>query len=688
MTFASPLALFLHILEINEENMLKNLPAFIDQNHAFYTDVLALVAAHTKNKKQTSFGALIGQQAELLVEDNTIHNLAGKQAGLYKLTRKLGQGGMGAVYLGERNDGQLEQTVAIKFVYPSIVALAGKDFLLKEAQHLANVDHANIAKLLTVGTTDQHLPYMVMEYVDGVPIDQYCEQHQLNTKARLKLFQKVCNAVHAAHQNMIIHADIKPSNILVDKQGEPKLMDFGIARTITTANEQHKNPGLNAASREFASPEQLAQGALTTSCDIYAVGKTLAHAICNPNKELLSLLSKALAHNVDDRYQTILELNDDIKAYIETRPLKAHGAILYVFKKRVQRNIALSALSFMVVCSVIAFAGWQHQQKQMLNQQIALKEATLEYINKIFSYADPNISTKGDLSAKDLLNSALANLNNAELSDGKVKASIYNMIGGAFYGLSSYEESKVAFEQAMSQLANTSATDSAEYIEAMNNLAGSQRALGNMQQAKNLYLTVYSMREHVPEEKRAIYLNNIARIMFEDKDYPKAIETFQSALKLDEKQLGSQHPQIAIRHSNIASVYQEMAIFDLAIRHISTAIDIDTANYGLQHPNIAVSYNKLGSIYRELNKLDDSIEFMEKALAVGEETIGNQHHYYGVFTFNYAKVLVKANRMEEGIIQLNQALEIFKLKLGEQHSTYIKALNYKNNLKDLPHAGV
>jgi serine/threonine protein kinase len=680
MTFANPLTLFLHILAIDEENMLKNLPTFIDQNHGFYAEVLALISAHTENKKQTSFGALIGQQAELLVEDNTIHNLVGKQAGLYKLSTKLGQGGMGAVYLGARNDGQLEQKVAIKFVYPSIVALAGEDFLQAEAQHLANVDHANIAKILTVGTTDQHLPYMVMEYVDGLPIDQYCEKHQLNTIARLKLFQKVCHAVHAAHQNMIIHADIKPSNILVDKQGNPKLMDFGIARTIKTANEQHQKSGLSAASREFASPEQLAQDTLTTSCDIYAVGKTLAHSICHPNNELMALQSKAIAHNAADRYQTILELNDDINAYLETRPVKAHTAFLYVFKKRLQRNFALSALSFFIVCSVIVFAGWQHQQKRILNQQIALKEATLEYINQIFSYADPNISTKGDLSAKDLLNSALTNLDNAELSDGKVKASIYNMIGGAFYGLSSYEESKVAFEHAMSQLDKGLDTASVEYIEAMNNLAGAQRALGNLQQAKDLYLRVYDMREYVPEEKRAIYLNNIARIMFEDKDYPKAIETFKSALKLDEKVLGPQDPQIAIRHSNIASVYQKMESFDLAIKHILIAKEIDTVNYGEQHPNIAVSYNKLGSIYRELNQLDDSITFMEKALAIGETTIGKQHHYFGVFTFNYAKTLIKANRLDEGLLQLQQALSIFKVKLGVQHPTYIKALKYRDNL--------
>ena len=686
MQFQNSVTLFQHLLSLDEDNMRENLANLIDETHVFYAEIIGYIEAHIKNKSNTVFKSLINGQATTLVDDDVIHSLLDKQVGHYKLTKKLGQGGMGAVYLGERNDGQLEQKVAIKFVYPSIVALAGEDFLHKEAQHLANLDHVNIAKIFTIDTTEDALPYMVMEYVDGIPIDQYCDENKLDLNARLKLFQKVCRAVHEAHQNMIIHADIKPSNILVDHHGEPKLMDFGIARNVNKVVEDNKAGAefntryVKAVSIDFASPEQVEGRFLTTSCDIYAVGKTLERSISTFNKEFNSLKNKAMQKHANERYQSILHLGNDINALIEDRPLQAHLSYFYSFKKLLIRNQVISALSFLVCLSVIAFIGWQYQQKLILNKEIRLKETTLSYINKIFSYADPNISAKRDLSAKDLLNSALNNLNNSELTDEKIKASIFNMIGGAFYGLSSYKESKMAFEQSMMLLNSSSQKDSPAYVEAINNLAGVERALGNINQAKKLYSSVLNLYENAPQNKRSIYLNNIARIMFDDKDYVKAVNTFKKALLIDTEIYGLNHPQVAIRHSNIGSVYQKMKHFDLAIKYIQIAIKIDMINYGEQHPNIAVSYNKLGSIYRELNQLQRSVDYIEKALKIGKETIGTEHHYFGIFTFNYAKTLIMLNMNKKGMVELNKAISILKSKLGENHPAYIKALRFKEVL--------
>ncbi|MBL4629781.1 MAG: protein kinase, partial [Paraglaciecola sp.] len=191
MTFDNSLALFQHLLSMQENKMLQNLPSFLPDNENLEGEVKALINAHYKNQKNTEFKVLINTQAETLVDDDYIYQLLGEQVGPYKLTRKLGHGGMGAVYLGQRNDGQLEQQVAIKFVYPSVVALSGDDFLNREAQHLANLDHPNIAKILTIDMTDNGLPFMVMEYIDGLPIEQFCEQNNLDLNARLRLFQKV-----------------------------------------------------------------------------------------------------------------------------------------------------------------------------------------------------------------------------------------------------------------------------------------------------------------------------------------------------------------------------------------------------------------------------------------------------------------------------------------------------------------
>jgi len=277
MQFDSPLSLFQHLLAMNEDDMEASLATFISKKHQFYSEVVALILAHLANKERTLFSHLISQQAERLVEDNAIQNLENTQIGVYKLTKKLGYGGMGAVYLGQRNDKQLKQQVAIKFIFPSIAAITQGNLLFKEAQYLANVVHNNIARVYTVDVTKEAIPYMVMEYIDGIPIDVFCNNGSLTLIERLKLFKKVCSAIYEAHKNLVIHADLKPSNILVDKCGEPKVLDFGIAQTYGNADNNQSTH--SAASIHYASPEQLEGKNLSVSSDIYSAGKVLQRLI-------------------------------------------------------------------------------------------------------------------------------------------------------------------------------------------------------------------------------------------------------------------------------------------------------------------------------------------------------------------------------------------------------------------------
>ena len=203
----------------------------------------------------------------------------GQRIGHFRIVRRLAHGGMGTVYLAVRDDDQYQKQVAIKLVK------SGEDseFILKrflnERQILANLEHPNIARLLDGGTTPQGLPYFVMEYVEGEPIDSYCDEHGLSTVERLHLFLKVCSAVQYAHQNLVIHLDIKPNNILVEEDGTPKLLDFGIAKLLQPQS------GLNAAegsmtlhqimTPEFASPEQVRHNPISTASDVYSLGVLL-----------------------------------------------------------------------------------------------------------------------------------------------------------------------------------------------------------------------------------------------------------------------------------------------------------------------------------------------------------------------------------------------------------------------------
>lgn len=209
-------------------------------------------------------------------DPNSDLQMAGETVGAYRLVRRVGVGGMGSVFLAERSDGTFDREVALKVVKKGMDTEHVLQRFALERQILARLDHPNIASLLDGGVTGDGRPYFVMEYIDGIPITQYCDQNKLNVAARLKLFQVVCDAVHYAHQSLVVHRDLKPSNILVTQSGEVKLLDFGIAKLLDDSQgESVTQTGLQLLTPAYASPEQLLNDSVTTVTDVYALGVIL-----------------------------------------------------------------------------------------------------------------------------------------------------------------------------------------------------------------------------------------------------------------------------------------------------------------------------------------------------------------------------------------------------------------------------
>ncbi|HQU83675.1 MAG TPA: protein kinase [Pyrinomonadaceae bacterium] len=206
--------------------------------------------------------------------DKISNALVGQQIGNYRIAGELGHGGMGAVYLCTRTDGKFEQKVAVKLLRREFNTKKIRQRFEVEKEILSKLNHPNIARLLDTGTTDDGIPFLAMEYIEGEPIDKYCAEKSLDLKSRLKLFNKVCDAVGYAHRNLVIHRDLKPSNILVTENGEPKLLDFGISKLL---DENGENPEtvFGAMTPEYASPEQIKGENVTTASDIYSLGVVL-----------------------------------------------------------------------------------------------------------------------------------------------------------------------------------------------------------------------------------------------------------------------------------------------------------------------------------------------------------------------------------------------------------------------------
>ncbi len=217
-------------------------------------------------------GSVAASEGHSPVEDAMI----GRRVGAYKIVQRIGRGGMATVYLASRADEQYEKQVAIKILLPEL----DSDDLLRrfrnERQTLAKLDHPNIVKLLDGGTTEEGLPYLVMDYVDGIPVDQHCDNHKLSTDQRLRLFCQICAAVQCAHQNHIVHRDLKPSNILITEDGSPKLLDFGISKVLQPRSGLPITQTLTRRmTPAYASPEQVKGESVTPATDIYSLGVVL-----------------------------------------------------------------------------------------------------------------------------------------------------------------------------------------------------------------------------------------------------------------------------------------------------------------------------------------------------------------------------------------------------------------------------
>lgn len=340
----------------------------------------------------------IDETATLAGGSSALPDLAGRSIGVYEIVEKIGAGGMGVVYRARRSDEQFEKDVAVKFLSHAALDGEGHRRFLQERRILARLDHPHIARLLDAGALDAIGPYVVMELVEGQPIDTYCEEHKLSLDERLTLFQKVCEAVQSAHQQLIVHRDLKPSNVLVEGTGLPKLLDFGIAKMLSDdGSGDEQRPATLLMTPRYAAPEQIAGEPVTTSTDVYALGvllyklltgespynaddsdlMALQRAILEGDTRSVSYVAKetrrdptyrrALEGDIDNivsmamqrdprqRYASAAELAEDIENYVTGMPVRARPATRsYRLRKFLRRHRA-SATG--VVLVLLALAG-------------------------------------------------------------------------------------------------------------------------------------------------------------------------------------------------------------------------------------------------------------------------------------------------------------------------------------------
>ena len=417
--------------------------------------------------------------------------LLGQQIGQFRVLEYLGGGGMGLVFRGERTDG-IAQRVAIKIVRQELRSAASRTRFDLERSALARLEHPSIARLIDAGVTEDRRPWYVMEFVDGVPIDEYCRTRNLTLEQRLELLIEVCNAVDAAHRSLVVHRDIKPGNVLVTAQGRPKLIDFGIAKYLTSeadaANLTRDTGVLFTA--HFAAPEQIAGKDISTATDVFGLG-ALAFLLLTGKKifesagktdvdylfvvtreepqwpsavsnnkalrgDLDNILRKAMAREPAERYGSASELAQDLQRFLLHRPVRAHApSAAYRFAKFARRNRLTVALGAMLCAALVsAMAVYVTQARSVAEQrdkatyEAARATRINQFLTSMLESADPRVGDR-EATIGQVLDKAAAKVDEKLAGDPGIAASVLMTIANANGSQTRYAQALQSVERAI-----------------------------------------------------------------------------------------------------------------------------------------------------------------------------------------------------------------------------------------------
>jgi len=439
--------------------------------------------------------------ARLAAEEIAPGGLIGRQIGAFKVLAELGQGGMSAVFLGARVGADFEQRVAIKLLRRGLYSELEQRLFLRERRVLAGLDHANIARLIDGGVTEAGIPYLVMEFVDGMAITRHVQLHALDVQARLQLFLTVCRAVAAAHRNLIVHRDIKPSNILVSSDGVVKLLDFGIAKLLEEDGDSTATGTVGVFTPDYAAPEQIAGEAITTATDVYGLGVLLHEMLLGirptgtptrrpssliPTRtatvlrgedtgivypiaparlrsllrgDLDNVLMKALANEPAQRYNTANALGDDIERYLRRQPVMAHPpSRWYRARKFVQRHrggVAITALFLLGIVASLGLALWQanvaREQTRVARGEAQRANATRDFMVDLFQSASADLPRDQRPTPQQLVEEAAKNAREDSALDAPVRAQLLATLGRVALANGEYAQAEAMLDDAIAR---------------------------------------------------------------------------------------------------------------------------------------------------------------------------------------------------------------------------------------------
>ncbi|MBN8739223.1 MAG: hypothetical protein BGP24_09365 [Lysobacterales bacterium 69-70] len=672
-------------------------------------DIVAEVRALLGNERQTTMRMgrpILGMLEEIAGDEGE----PGDVLGAWTLVRRIGHGGMGSVFLAQRSDGHFEHTAAIKLLrgVPSSEALA---YLARERQILARLNHPHIARLLDGGATPAGQPYLVIDYVDGVPIDEHCRRHALGPAAILRLMADVCAAVSFAHQRLIVHCDIKPSNILVDAQGRPVLLDFGIAQLLHdgAAAVVAEEP-VRAFTPDYASPEQRGGAAISTTADVYGIGRTMqtllagaGEAAARRDDELDAIVACATAADPAQRYAGVDALAHDIARYLAREPLQAMGAHApYLARKFLQRHLAwvMTALVFLAVIMGFTLRVVADRDRAEQAERVALADrdraeqaeraATAErdravqaqqtarqisaFLTSVLNAAHPDAGS-GEVPTSTLVEQALARIDTELAGQPAVQAELYATLAGVERLLGNNDLSRATFDRAVAlerQLDRPLPLADVLQQRALLLKAAFDKpaALADVREAYALI----SARAAADSPELASAALQLGVVLSEDAQYAEAEPLLLRALQI--REAADPNSDGTIEAIDMLAVhFRAKQDYTRSIDYFRRELALRAALHGDDNIDYYTNLEGLGSTYSQARRLDEAEQALRTSLE-GLRRLDPADSAEMAWRYNQlGRLLNNAGRSGEALPLFRQALAIADRKMGKDSISYAVMLN-------------
>jgi len=657
-------------------------------------------------------GSMINQvirDASWLLDDQA-QPTVGQRIGPYEVVREIGRGGIGSVFLAHRADDEYQKQVAIKVVRSGLATSEVLRRFRSERQILANLDHPNIARLLDGGTTETGAPYVVMDYVEGILVDEYSNRSALSIEDRLRLFRKICAAVHYAHQNLVVHRDIKPGNILVTAHGEPKLLDFGIAKllkadeSLLTVDETRA--GIRPMTPEYASPEQVRGEAITTASDVYSLGVVLYELLAGRrpytfNRLQAREIERAICEQEPDRPSTAVtrkqqaaSTDGDNDAGTAEIAVETKGITNDKLRRRLRGdldNIVMMAMRKEPTRRYASVEQFSEDLRRHLDGlPVLARPATFGYRTQKFVRRH-SVGVAATITVMVLI-AALVGFYTWRLAGERdrarleaAKAARVSEFLSSVFEVSNPSQSKgetitakELLERGATRIKKELADQPKVQSTMMNVMGTVYLSLGLCDQAEPLLEEALSTRRQLYGEKNAEVaesLLGIGRLHYGRGDYERAESFSRQALELNRALFGNENLEVARSMNLLATTLLARKDYPAAEPMFRQVIDLRRKLQGNQHADVLTNLSNLSVVLTEKGDIEGAESIMREIVELRRQLYGDRNPQLATDINNLAAALYSRGELAGAEQLFREALTLRQKVLGEEHPEVAEGLN-------------